>query len=407
MVKAKELICMYTPSAVGGHALYTMEILSALAKRDGRYRFELVTSEDLGPQYHTSAYPITRILPPLKHRKSFATPAHWMLSRATHYQRRERLFVKWLRGRADVAGVHFQEIAPWLSAGVYRNVHRMGKKVFYTVHNVVPHRCPKYIPRRQMLRWVREGYRQCDGLFVHTDALAKELERFIGGAHPPIQVAPHGVWSIAGNAAIPSMKERLAWKKLLFFGSIRRNKGLDLLLAASRLMPQYSITIAGWAGEPDYFHSEVVPQVNQLKAEGRQIDLQAKFFPDDELPGLFASHSAIMLPYTQNFMAQSGVVFMAMAHEVPVVASEAGGLADLLGKYRIGVTFRRHTPEALANAVEALMMESPDSLQRQIQQAKQFNSWQRAAEATMDGYALAARESTKDYGCAIPTTATH
>ncbi len=55
----KNVICMYTPAADGGHARYTWELMTALAAHgreagDGSagagYRFELITSENLDPQ---------------------------------------------------------------------------------------------------------------------------------------------------------------------------------------------------------------------------------------------------------------------------------------------------------------------------------------------------------------------
>ena len=69
---------------------------------------------------------------------------------------------------------------------------------------------------------------------------------------------------------------------------------------------------------------------------------------------MFARHSAIVLPYTHDFTAQSGIVFVALAYELPVVASEAGGLRDLFDQFAIGTSFRQSTPQALALAVRSL-----------------------------------------------------
>src|SRR5207237_375660 len=137
---------------------------------------------------------------------------------------------------------------------------------------------------------------------------------------------------------------------LLFFGTIRRNKGLDLLLRAAEQLPGYSITIAGEPTEAAYYNDEILPLIRRLQAAGVKIDLRNGFTPEAEVGPLFASHSAIVLPYTANFMAQSGVVYLALAHELPVVASEAGGLRDLFREFKIGETFVQHTPDALAAA---------------------------------------------------------
>ena len=58
---------------------------------------------------------------------------------------------------------------------------------------------------------------------------------------------------------------------------------------------------------------------------------------------------------------------MALAYGLPVVASRAGGLADLLCEYPIGTTFDRESPEELAAAV-CRLHEEPDvaSLERNI-----------------------------------------
>src|SRR5271165_7174101 len=66
-------VCMYTPTSAGGHALYTQELLTALAEvGPGRgIAPELVTSEDLAAAHWTSAYPIHPIMPRLTPRGEY------------------------------------------------------------------------------------------------------------------------------------------------------------------------------------------------------------------------------------------------------------------------------------------------------------------------------------------------
>src|SRR3569833_2996832 len=124
-------ICMHAPSAVGGHPLYVQELLTALVRHPrGGDRFELVTGTDLAPEFRSGPYPIHAILPRLPHKSEFRTKAGWALNRATHYPRRDRLFLNWLRGRPDVAGVHFQEFSRSL-ADLCRRIRRLGKSTFY------------------------------------------------------------------------------------------------------------------------------------------------------------------------------------------------------------------------------------------------------------------------------------
>lgn len=382
---------MYTPSASGGHALYTRELMTALARHaDADRQFELVTSEDLADEYRTDAYPIHAILPRLRHRKQFRTPVAWAVSRALHYPRRERTLLEWLEGRPDVTGVHFQEYKPWLAGRLFGALRAPGRKIFYTVHNLRPHDYPPGVPNALMDHWNHQSWRMCDGLFVHTERLAGELAELLGRRHPPIHISPHGTWTVQRPVEVPPVEERLRWKRLLFFGTIRRNKGLDLLLQAAEELPDFSITIAGETGDYDYYNGVILPQVKRLRDRGMAVDARLGFTPEAEVGPLLASHSAIVLPYTRKFMAQSGVVFLALAHEIPVVASEVGGLRDLFGEYEIGTTFDDLTPHGLAAAVRRLFEGvSHADVAEQIRAARRHYSWSAAAEATLAGYGMA------------------
>jgi glycosyltransferase involved in cell wall biosynthesis len=102
---------------------------------------------------------------------------------------------------------------------------------------------------------------------------------------------------------------------------------------------------------------------------------------------LFARHSAIVLPYTSAFVAQSGVVFLALAHELPVVASDAGGLTELMQEFEIGITFRPSTPAALAEAVRRLHEpRRATGLAHRIGEARERCSWNANAATTLQGY---------------------
>jgi glycosyltransferase involved in cell wall biosynthesis len=397
-------ICMYVPSADGGMAQYGWELMTALARR-GRagHRYELLTSADLRAQFRSELYAVNAALPPLRHRSTYRTRLGWVAGRLMHYPRREWRLVTWLARRPDVVGVHLQEWTPWLAAAVIRRVHAMGKRVYHTVHNVVPHHYPAVVPRWVVDAWTRRARQMCDGLFVHTERLAEDLARSLGRPHPPITVVPHGIWTVRDRSGIPEMAGRLARRRLLFFGSVRRNKGLHLLLDALGEMPEYRLTIAGEPDERQYFEEEVLPRVGRLRAAGVQIELMDRFVPDDEVGPLFAAHSAVVLPYTPEFVAQSGVVFLAIAHGVPVVASHAGGLRGVLEQFRIGTSFEDPSPACVAAAVRELHERPGHDLEVGLAQAARRFSWDGAARATAEVYEGEGRERREANDVAVQT----
>jgi glycosyltransferase involved in cell wall biosynthesis len=386
-------------------AQYAKELLTALADHfGGGCTYELVTSQDVDPQFVSDRYAVHAILPPLLHRSRFRTRLGWVASRLTHYRRRDRHFLRWLKTRPDITAVHFQELTPWGAPGLFGRVRKLGKQIFYTVHNVLPHRYPSWVPRATMNRWRRETCMECDGLFVHTDGLADELAEFLGESHPPIHVVPHGVWNVPEDVGRPVLKERLGCKRLLFFGSIRRNKGLHLLLDAAKELAEFSLTVAGEPQERDYFQSEILPRVRRLQDGGMRIELRDRWTPDEQIPELFSTHSAVVMPYTSEFVAQSGVLFMALAYEVPVVCSGASGLGDFLRQYKVGTSFAEENPRALANAIRELHTAGDsDALTREIRAARRRFSWRHAAAATIAGYSASTDLANVKNDCTAQT----
>ena len=161
-----------------------------------------------------------------------------------------------------------------LAAPLIRRIKASDKKVFATVHNIYPHKYPRLVPKFVIDSWNRSACRSCDGIFVHTDQLAQRIGDFLGEPHPPIHVLPHGVWTVKAAPQTSSIEQRLAMRKLLFFGSIRRNKGLDILLDAMSELKGFSLTIAGEAIEPAYFREAIVPR--SIDSRGRRENRSAR-----------------------------------------------------------------------------------------------------------------------------------
>lgn len=404
MSRRTEKICMFLPSADGGHPRYVTELMTAIA-REQRCEVELLGSVNLLDEFSSDLYPVHRVLPALRPRKQFRTSAGWAINRILHYPRQHWTLLRWLEQRPDITAVHLQEWTPWLANWLIRRIQQMGKRVYYTVHNIVPHRYPPLVPRPLMHHWLRNACRRCDGLFVHTHKLAEQLAEFLEDRHPPIHVVPHGTWTVSPACEPPPVEDRLASRRLLFFGTIRRNKGLDVLLRAMEHLPGYSLTIAGEPIEGAWYREQILPLVQQLRERGVQIDLRDRFIAEDEIPQLFATHGALMLPYTPQFAAQSGVVFMAIAYQTAVVASEVGGLRELLREHPVGVTFDMLNPTVLADAVRRLHEQASQlDLAERLRTARRRLSWQSAAVATIAGYLSANRMITIPHDCGVETS---
>ena len=351
-IKKKLKICMYTPTADGGHARYTFELLTSIMKQreDQEIDAELVTSVNISKNYISDKYKINNILPILKDKFCFNNKIEWVLSRVIYYLKREILFFKWIKKRKDFNIIHFQEYAHFLGVIFFRLFKKNGFKIIYTVHNIYDHKYPfkwlqPFIDYSNKISW-----KLCDALIVHSESLKKQLRVFLGKGTPPIYVIPHPVWTINRKIEIirdPSSK--MINKTLIFFGVIRPNKGLHYLLEAMLLIKNYKLIIAGSFQDIEY-QAKIK---NMIKDQEKNIILIDRYISSDEMIELFVNSSAAILPY-ESFYAQSGVLHDAISLETPVVVTNVGALGEYVKKYDIGQVVDPGDARQLAKAIVSL-----------------------------------------------------
>jgi glycosyltransferase involved in cell wall biosynthesis len=394
-------ICMYTPTASGGHARYTYAVLSALSevgKNEG-VRVSLVTSHDLDPQYRTSLYPIHGVLPPLVPRSEYSNPLYWFLSRMIHYIRRDKIYLRWLKDCKSCDGIHFQEYQAWYQAPWhFRVLKARGLSLFFTVHHLGTHRFLPNVLQALYPRYLRDyfhraAFKRCDALFVHTEGVRQELVELLGKERPPIFITPHGVWDSADDAdTVVNLRERAQRRRLLFFGRLHPDKGLTVLLRAMGRLPDCNLTIAGPPTDPGH-HKEIRNLIEQLPAG--QIKLIDRFVEDDEMGRLFEQSSLVVLPYTHS-PGQSGILLDALAHRLPVVVNEVGVLGESVRRWGIGELVPPNDDAALADAVrEMLTLDRYTQASGMVDRVRTDFSWNRAAEITIEAYHSVMRDRSK------------
>jgi len=266
-----------------------------------------------------------------------------------------------------------------MAMSFYRQLRKRGVRIVRTVHNIHPHKFvlpPLVTQKLDVAEWKR-----ADSLIVHSDRLKKQLQHTLGGVAQPLHVVPHGIWPVKSQVKRERGGKR---KTVLFFGNVRANKGLHILLDALPLLSDYHLVIAGRISEEAYYTQEVEPRVNRLVSQGSSIECILKFIPDEEVGALFARADVLALPYT-DFHAMSGILFDALAYRVPVVASESGGIADVMGAFDIGEMFDG-TPEDLARSIGQVVSRPSGAYNVAFDRAHEQLSWGAVASKTQRVY---------------------
>jgi glycosyltransferase involved in cell wall biosynthesis len=382
----KREICMVTPTTTGGHAIYTLDLLSALAAAHPCRELEvsLFTCSDLPARYRTGSYIIHDRLPPMRPVSDFRIPTLWSFYRQWYLYMRERLFVRLITASPHCRAIHFQEYTPWLMRTHFSRLKRAGFRLFYTVHGVYPNRYMDGVPKAVFHKWCRDGWKQCDALFVHTEGLGQSLRHFLGEDHPPVFITPPGVsdsLECREQSAMPVLKHDP--RQLLFFGVIRPTKGLHVLLQAMHELPECHLTIAGDFKEASY-KKKMLAEIARLPRE--QVNLIDRFVDDDEVAGIFALGGMLVLPYT-FFFAQSGVLHLAMKFGMPVVASDVGGPGESIRDWGVGTCVAPNDPKALAEGIRRMIEPNRyESAKAAAEIVRYTLKWEHTAQLTWQAY---------------------
>jgi glycosyltransferase involved in cell wall biosynthesis len=119
------------------------------------------------------------------------------------------------------------------------------------------------------------------------------------------------------------------------------------------------------------------------------------FVPHDELQGLYARAAVVVCPSRREGF---GVACLeAMAHGRPVVATDVGGLRDLVVDGETGIVVPPRDPAALRAALQRLLGDG--DLRRRLgaagrERARERFSWEQATDLTLAAYAEAAGRMT-------------
>lgn len=112
--------------------------------------------------------------------------------------------------------------------------------------------------------------------------------------------------------------------KLLFFGRIEYNKGLDILINALEKIYDMGCNNLELSicGKGSYWQ-----QCEQLIKHKERYNLQIRFIDNAEIPNLFASHHFLVLPYRDA--TQSGPLMIAANYGLPLLASDQKSFREI------------------------------------------------------------------------------
>jgi len=267
------------------------------------------------------------------------------------------------------------------SLGAVLQVARLfsGKKIRVTglVDNIIPHE--KRFGDRPFAHWF---VRACNDFVVMSQSVGEEIRSFLPVSKNTAEVvrfAPHPIYDTYGEPLKKAAARHLlalpeSALVVLFFGFIRKYKGLDLLLEALTQTPDIHLVVAGECYEDWIFYQKII-QENGL--EGR-IHLFNEFIPAEQVRVFFSAADLIVQPYRSA--TQSGISQIAYHFEKPMVVTNVGGLPEIVTQGISGYVVEPE-PGAIAEAMRDFFTNNRAQAMREgvVAEKKRF-SWEYLVE---------------------------
>lgn len=220
------------------------------------------------------------------------------------------------------------------SLGTLGRIIRKNKhtKVVTIADNIIPHE-----KRFFDTPFTKYFVSSCDGFVTMSESVLEDLKKF--DSNKPVAYNPHPMYESFG----PQLDKAEARNKLgldtddkylLFFGFIRKYKGLDILLRAfsdKRIQEAgIKLIIAGeYYDKPEEY--QAIIKEHNLESALVQVN---DFIPDSEVSTYFSA--ADMVVQTYKTATQSGVTQIAYYYHNPMLVTDVGGLAELVPHNKVG-----------------------------------------------------------------------
>lgn len=285
---------------------------------------------------------------------------------------------------------------PFFAPG-YIQVFKRARKLFPKLriaaiaHNILPHE--RFPGGKQLTR----------SLMDHTDQvilLSKQTEIEYRAMH--LAASYHRLFHPVYREPRPqesleTLRERYGIAPdetvLLFFGLIRKYKGLDIFIDALNEMDLAGLKIRPLiVGE---FYTEKMPILKRIADHHlERYKIIDRFVSDAEAAELMTLSDAMVLPY--RTASQSGVLSNAVNFHLPVIVSNLPGLREHIDDGDNGFVFKNEDPDALRKAIMRFMEKGNKAeLAEAMSQLKEQLSWARFADELLQTLDITASSAKK------------
>jgi glycosyltransferase involved in cell wall biosynthesis len=269
--------------------------------------------------------------------------------------------------------------APCFGTIIRKSKKKSKTKVLVICDNIIPHEGKPF--DKSLTKYF---FNKVDYFVVLSESVGKDLLKL----YPEVKykLLPHPIYSNFGNP-INKLEARSYLKLkdekyILFFGFVRDYKGLDILIQALSLINEnikVKLIVAGEFYEDEKKYLSLIDKLN-LKNE---VILFKDFIPTKEVKYYFCASDAVILPYKSA--TQSGIVQIAVNFQKPVIATNVGGLGEVIIDGETGYIVEKENPNMLAEAILKFYTENKENeFAKNISKIAEQYSWKSFSDGIFD-----------------------
>jgi len=234
---------------------------------------------------------------------------------------------------------------------------KLGIKILVTIHDILPFNTKFYD-----YKYHKKIYQIADSIIVQGEVnKTKLLNLFpdIENLQSKTVYIPHGnfvdyVEEVKKNDARKYLNLPENKVILLFFGQIKKVKGLDVLIKAMKQVcdkrKDVLLVIAGKVWDDNF---EVYDKLINENGLTDFIRGDIKYIADQDVKYYFGSSDVVILPYKNVY--QSGVVQLAYSYKKPVIATNVGAFKEVVENEISGLLVPPDNVECLSNAILSMI----------------------------------------------------
>lgn len=244
-------------------------------------------------------------------------------------------------------------------------------KVVAITDNVLPHeKRPGDTP------FTKYFLKACDAFITMSEKVMQQLRSF---TQKPAKQIVHPLYDnfgaqvdkagARGHLGLP-VNEKI----ILFFGFIRKYKGLDILLEAMNVLKNkpgfddIKLLVAGEFYEDRKVYDDLIASLDI----NSQLILRTDFIQDSEVKYYLSAADFVIQPYRNA--TQSGVTPLAYHFEKPMLVTNVGGLPDLVPDKKVGVVVEPNAV-AIAEGIAGLYTVGEGYFLPHLREEKKKYSW--------------------------------